>query len=143
VAYQKAFKYFLKDESDRRGIWLPVEDLKAMGKKEVRVNGLQPMVRTGRCAVHVEHQKLLGEVDEWPLGEHDDVIESWSMQLQIANHWFSPERIASYKAAENRLLKRAGLLREDEDDDCDLIAAKVRALMGGSMGDFRVTNLYH
>ena len=144
VAYQKAFKYFLTDEATRRGVWFPVEDLKAQGKKEVRINGLQPMIRLGRCAVHVDHQLLISEMDDWPLGEHDDVLESWAMHLQIANHWFSPERLAKYKAAEQRMLKRAGLLREEDLDDSEaVIVAKVKALLGNPAINYSHTTLYN
>lgn len=147
VAYQKAFKYFLDEEAARRGVWFPVVDLKAMGKKEVRVNGLQPMIRTGRCAVRTDDpgaQIMISEMDEWPLGEHDDALESWSMQLQIANHWFSPERIAKYQAAERRMLKRAGLLTEQDLDESEAaVVAKVQALLGNPIGNYRHTILYN
>lgn len=143
VAYQKAFSWFLQEAATAAGVWLPIVPIKALGKKEIRVSGLQPMVRTGRCAIHSTHQLLLAEIDEWPLGEHDDLIDAWSMQLQIANHWFSPERIAKLKAAENKMLRKHGIVPEDELDETEKeVMAKVRALTHtGRWGRFSHTIL--
>lgn len=143
VAYQKAFKWFLDTEAQKRGVWLPIKDLKAIGKKEVRVAGLQPMVRTGRCAISPEHQLFLTEMDEWPLSEHDDVLESASMQLQVANHWFSPERLEKVRAAERRMLRSHGIIPVDEIDPHEQeIIDRVRALTS-RYANVSVTNLYN
>jgi predicted phage terminase large subunit-like protein len=110
VAYQKSLSYFLRQEMERRGKWFQIKDLKAIGKKEVRIRGLQPIVKTSRVAIHPEQQLLIQEMSDFPLGEHDDVVDAFSMQLQVASHWFSQDRIARYRQAEDRQLRRAGLI---------------------------------
>lgn len=92
VAYQKAFKYFLKAECDRRGVWMRVEELKAQGKKEVRIRGLQPVMATHRLYILPTQHQLRNEMSEFPLGEHDDALDALSMQLQLWRKQMSPER---------------------------------------------------
>jgi predicted phage terminase large subunit-like protein len=115
VAYQAAFKYFLKQECDRRMVHMNVVPVKSTNKKEVRIKGLQPMIKMGRMAVHPTHQILKNEMSEFPLGEHDDVIDSLSMHLQIASGWFSPERVEQFLKAEKQMLAQHGIYRSPVD----------------------------
>lgn len=122
VAYQKAFKYFLREECDRRNVWMNITELKATGKKEIRVRGLQPVIAVGRFYVHSSHQLFLQEAADFPLGEHDDTVDSASMHLQIANGWFNQERNERYLAAEAKVLRRAGFAPRDKEDDSEDLA---------------------
>jgi predicted phage terminase large subunit-like protein len=106
IAYQKAFKYFLKAETERRGIYIHVKPLKAQGKKEVRIRGLQPVAATGHLYVLPAQHILRDEMADFPLGAHDDVLDALAMGLQV---W--PQRVSAaywekYKASEDALLKR-------------------------------------
>lgn len=106
VAYQKAFKYFLKDAADRRGAWLNVVELKASGKKEIRVRGLQPILAVGRLYLNPADQLLVNEIADFPLGEHDDCVDALSMHLQIAQGWFNEERHKKFLELERELIHR-------------------------------------
>lgn len=106
VAYQKAFKYFLRQEANRRGLYLNIEELSSTGKKEVRIRGLQPVMAVGRFYVRANQALLLQEITEFPLGEHDDVIDSCSMQLQLLRGQLSPEHLEKVKEEERKLLRR-------------------------------------
>lgn len=136
VAYQKAFKYFLTDACQRRGIYMNIVEIKAIGKKEVRIKGLQPLVKVGRLAVHPTQQLLKTEMADFPLGEHDDTVDALSMQLQIAGHWFSQERIEKYLQAEKQVLAKAGVI---PDDDADVDEQWFAAV--GRYGNSRVSSL--
>lgn len=108
VAYQKAFKYFLRDECERRQIFLTIKDLKAIGKKEYRIRGLQPLMAVGRVFISPSHHLLRNQMSEFPLGEHEDVLDSLSMHLQIMQGVLSPEtlqrRVEAVNSAVDKLL---------------------------------------
>ncbi len=106
VAYQKAFKYFLKQECERRGVYMNIVPLKATGKKEVRIRGLQPILATGRIYAHPTQHLLRNEMADFPLGEHDDTVDSLAMHLQMFRGQMSPERWDKYKKAESDLIRR-------------------------------------
>lgn len=106
VAYQKAFKYFLKRECERREVYMNIVPLKATGKKEVRIRGLQPILATGRIFAHPTQHILRNEMADFPLGEHDDTVDSLAMHLQMFRGQMSPERWDKYKKAENDLIRR-------------------------------------
>lgn len=122
VAYQKAFKWFLKAECERRGIFMNVRDLKAIGKKETRVRGLQPILATGRMYIHPTQQMLRNEMADFPLGEHDDVVDALSMQQQVWIGVMSPESRARTEAEQKLIVARMMHPGEDPDElDADLV----------------------
>lgn len=106
VAYQKAFKYFLKQEADRRKVYLNIKELKAQNKKEMRIRGLQPLMATGRMYLLPTQHMLRNEISEFPLGEHDDVLDSLSMHLQLFRGQMSPDWWARYRQEEEKLINR-------------------------------------
>lgn len=69
-----------------------MEELKAQGKKEVRIRGLQPVMATHRLYILPTQHQLRNEMSEFPLGEHDDALDALSMQLQLWRKQMSPER---------------------------------------------------
>lgn len=106
VAYQKAFKYFLRQEAERRGLWLSIVELKAIGKKELRIKGLQPLLALERIYAHPSHQMLISEMSDFPLGEHDDNVDSLSMQLQMWPGRLSPEALEKIETTRDQIVKR-------------------------------------
>lgn len=114
VAYQKAFKYFLKAECERRMEYMNIIELKAIpskrgtgnNSKEMRIRGLQPIAATGRLYVLPTQHELRNELADFPLGEHDDCIDALAHQLVMWRGLLSQERIAKYKRAESRLIQR-------------------------------------
>lgn len=115
VAYQKAFKYFLQAECERRQEYMNIVELKALPSKRgtgnnskyTRIRGLQPVSATGRLYVLPTMHLLRNELADFPLGEHDDVADALAMQLQMWRGVLSPERLKKYKESEDRLIARA------------------------------------
>lgn len=115
VAYQKAFKYFLRAECERRGTYMNIQELKAIpsrrgtgnNSKEMRIRGLQPIAATGRLYVHPNQHTLRSEMADFPLGEHDDCLDALAHQLVMWRGFLSPERMDKYKQSEQRLIQRA------------------------------------
>lgn len=84
VHYQKALRYFLRAEAEKRGVYLPVRDLPSLGKKVTRIRGLQPIAAAGRLYVHARQQLLRQELLDFPdPSAHDDVLDALSMHLVL------------------------------------------------------------
>lgn len=115
IAYQKAFKYFLKGEAERRGEYFRVVPLKNQGntKKTIKIRGLQPVMATGRLYIDPKMTLLRNEMSEFPLGKHDDCIDALAMQLEMWPQRLSPEHWAKLEGTKKKLLR----FRSLDDDD--------------------------
>lgn len=83
----KSFMYELNNEQKRRGVWLPIRELKDNKDKEDRIRGLAPFYEYG----HARHVKgisqlldLEDELLKFPQGGADDIIDAWASILEIA-----------------------------------------------------------
>lgn len=115
VAYQKSLKYFLRQEASRRGEYFNIMPLKAVGAKEVRIKGLQPITAVGRLFVNPLQHMLLNEMSEFPLGQHDDTVDALSMHLQMWRGQLSPEQVQRSVRERKRLIRNIhgyGLLND-------------------------------
>jgi hypothetical protein len=118
VAYQKAFKYFLRAEFERRNQYMNIVPLKAVpskratgnNSKHTRIRGLQPVAATGRLYILPTQHELRNELADFPLGEHDDSIDALAHQLVMWRGLLSQARMSKYKASEEKLFRsiRAG-----------------------------------
>lgn len=105
IGYQKVLKVFLKQEMARRMVYLNLEKIKAPGKKPVRIKGLQPYMATGRLYINASQMLLRDEMADFPLGEHDDVIDSLSMHIQLWRGQMSPEARTKYQKSEDAIIR--------------------------------------
>lgn len=114
VAYQKAFKYFLRAECERQQTYINIVELKAIpskrgqgnNTKEMRIRGLQPIAATGRLYILPTMHDLRNQLSDFPLGEHDDCIDALAHQLVMWRGLLSPERMNKYKMSERELIRR-------------------------------------
>lgn len=83
VAFQKVMLYLLKDEAKRRGISIPLKELKAAKDKTLRINGLVPLVDSGDIFISTRHVELKNEMREFPFGKHDDLVDTLAYVLQV------------------------------------------------------------
>jgi len=134
VAYQKAFKYFLRAECEQRNQYMNIIELKAIpsrrgtgsNTKEMRIRGLQPIAAVGRLYVLPTQHELRNELADFPLGEHDDCIDALAHQLTMWRGLVSLERMARYKRSEDMLLTRlrqgfgGNFVIEENDRGADL-----------------------
>jgi len=84
--YSDVLKYLLEDEQRKRNIFLPIVELHHnQVAKETRIRGLIPRYEN-KAIYHIEGQckDLEKELLSFPLGVHDDIIDSLAYQLQIA-----------------------------------------------------------
>lgn len=83
VAFQKAMLYFIKDEMRRRGIYMPLKELKADKDKMRRIGALQPLFENGDIYIKQHHRELEQELLEFPLSKHDDAVDCLAYILQV------------------------------------------------------------
>jgi len=88
VATQKSLQYELVNEQKRRGLWLPVIEVRGQRKaKEERIRGLAPLYEFGHI-FHIRECPQLADLEyeliHFPRGTHDDVIDALATVLEIA-----------------------------------------------------------
>jgi len=105
VNYQKALKWIIRDIAAERGEWLNVVPVKPGGKGKPHIRGLQPLMATGRLFIHPAQHILRNEASDYPLGEHDDVLDALALQLQLFVGHLRPESWKKYKQSEKKLLR--------------------------------------
>jgi predicted phage terminase large subunit-like protein len=88
VAYQKAIKYELEFQMQKRNIYLPLYDLntETRSSKEFRIKALVPRYEHGgiffkKNDEHTEY--LIDEMFRFPKNSHDDLLDSLAYHLQI------------------------------------------------------------
>lgn len=130
VAYQKAMKHFVLERQSKEDCYFRVEELPGTAKggggkhKPWIKKAIQPLLKYGRLYIDPSHHLLRDETRDYPLGEHDDVIESLAMQTRVWSQQLSPEKMDAIeqeakrlerRAAEDRIRRQMDLADVDED----------------------------
>lgn len=78
VAFQRAIVHFAHEEMRRRGKYIPVTGVKigTDTTKEMRILSLVPRFEMGSILLTQGLEDLLRELDEFPRGQHDDVLDA-------------------------------------------------------------------
>lgn len=75
-AESNQFQWFLKErlaaESAAHGVYLPITEVRAASDKTLRIQSLQPDVRNGYLLFQRNQTELLYQMEQFPLGRHDD-----------------------------------------------------------------------
>lgn len=85
TAYLEGLKPYLDAEQRKRGVYLPIIELKHGGTaKEIRIRGLIPRYASGSI-FHITGfcKDLEEELMTFPVGVHDDVIDATAYQSQL------------------------------------------------------------
>lgn len=85
TTFTMAIQPFLEDEMRKRNVFLSLFALKHKHlQKETRIRGLIPRWESGSIFLVGPNTELLDEMRTFPNGQHDDVLDSLSYQLQVA-----------------------------------------------------------
>ena len=98
VATQKTISHILHSEQKRRGVWLPVHEIRARNqKKEERIRTLVPYYEFGR-AWHIKECNYLKDLEDqlthFPRAKHDDLPDALANIIEIA---YPPNRRRAHK----------------------------------------------
>lgn len=104
----KSFMHELNNEMKRRGVWLPVRELRDQkNSKEDRIKGLAPFYEFGH-AFHIEKMRGLLDLEDemlkFPVGARDDIIDAYASLLEVATPPNAKTREPEDKPSKNRLL---------------------------------------
>lgn len=92
VAFTMAIQPFLEDEMRKRQKFFVVTPIKHKGiNKAERVRGLIPRWESRSIFLIGDNSELLDEMRTFPHGQHDDVIDSLSMQIHNAKAPFKKQ----------------------------------------------------
>ena len=86
TTFTEGLKPYLQQEQRKRGKFLPIAELEHKQRaKDVRIRGLVPRYASGSIK-HVRGQCAVLETEllQFPLGIHDDVVDSLAYQQQVA-----------------------------------------------------------
>lgn len=83
VAYQRALISILDEEIKKRGIFFEVVPIHPSKDKFTRTIALQPRWESGNLLLKQGMVELEEELARFPVGEHDDLLDALSMQLNI------------------------------------------------------------
>lgn len=85
VQFQEYFKDKLLEESNKRGLYLPVEKTEGQGsKKDIRIQALQPLIKNGTIRFQKNQRLLLEQLKYYPLADHDDGPDALEMAVRKA-----------------------------------------------------------
>ena len=84
TAYQKALKYFIREQQKKQKLYFAVEGLTHTKRsKNARIQGLQPVFAAGLISIREHHKELESELLAFPLGKNDDLADALSMQTGL------------------------------------------------------------
>lgn len=85
TTFTMAIQPFLQEEMRKRSVFFTITPVKHRGiNKETRIRGLIPRWENRSIFLIGDNSELLDEMRVFPNGQHDDVLDSLSMQLQHA-----------------------------------------------------------
>lgn len=91
TTFTMAIEPFLQEEMRKRSVFFSVTPVKHRGiNKETRIRGLIPRWENKSIFLVGDNIELLDEMRVFPNGQHDDVIDSLSMQLPHARAAYRP-----------------------------------------------------
>lgn len=73
----------LKRELKEADLCMPVKEIKSRSNKQARIANLQPEVSQGRIQFSKRHHLLMDQLQQFPLGKHDDGPDALEMAVQM------------------------------------------------------------
>lgn len=86
IAYQKTCAWFLKQESFKRQIFLPIQEVQDRQHKDARIiDAIRQVAAKGNFYIHRSHHEFMREYLDFPDPERKDVIDATAMAVKIRN----------------------------------------------------------
>src|SRR3990167_961338 len=83
VAYQRIFANIIEEECRKRNVFFKVIPIVPHRDKFSRIMALQPRYESGNLLLKQGMHELEDEFSRFPVGEHDDILDSLAMQLNV------------------------------------------------------------
>jgi len=82
--FQELMVKELKDRADALNQWIVVDEIKNTSNKQIRIENLQPMIKSGKIKFSRKHRMLLEELRFYPKCSHDDALDALQMVVTLA-----------------------------------------------------------
>jgi len=83
VQFQEFFKDMLIKEASYRGKYPPIHGIEQTKDKVMRIQRLQPLVKSGRLRFQKKHKILFEQLKYFPKADHDDGPDALEMAVQM------------------------------------------------------------
>ena len=93
VQFQEFFKDVLLHQAAARGIYPPVRGIKQHTDKTLRIQRLQPLIKSGRLRFQRRHRALYDQLRFFPRAGHDDGPDALEMAVALMEETAGGERI--------------------------------------------------
>lgn len=104
TTFTMAIQPFIQEEMRKRQIFFTITPVKHKGvQKELRIRGLIPRWESKSIFLVGENSELLDEMRVFPNGQHDDTLDSLSMQLHNARPPFMKPKYPTEDKAEKNI----------------------------------------
>ena len=92
VQFQEFFREVLEREAAGRGVYPPVRGIKQNKDKILRIQRLQPLVKSGRLRFQKKHRELYDQLRFFPRAGHDDGPDALEMAVGLVEEAAGPKR---------------------------------------------------
>lgn len=75
----------IEDRVNKEGLGVNIEPIENRTQKIIRIQSLQPFIKTGKIQLHSRHRALIEQLKYFPKGQHDDGPDALEMLYQIAS----------------------------------------------------------
>lgn len=82
--YQQVLASMVKAMAQKRGVYLPIVEVKPFTDKRARFASLQPAMNSGIILFSRHHSRLLDQMYQCPLASHDDGPDALEMAVKVA-----------------------------------------------------------
>ncbi len=103
------FQYFFKDvmaqKSVLSGEYIPIEEIKSIVNKVLRIESLQPVIKNRYLKFNRAHKALLKQLEEFPMGKNDDAPDGLQMAVQLAQALKGISSGVNYRSVARRRMR--------------------------------------
>ncbi|MFH1071172.1 MAG: phage terminase large subunit [Candidatus Glassbacteria bacterium] len=92
VQFQEFFREVLEREAASRGVYPPVRPIRQYRDKTLRIQRLQPLVKSGRLRFQKKHRELFDQLRFFPRAGHDDGPDALEMAVSLIEEAAGPKR---------------------------------------------------
>lgn len=128
VQYQRSIRHFAKLDMENEGDFYDIDPLPFDGRKDaknLRIRGLEPIVRCGAVHVLRSMQKLINEMEDYPYSNTVDILDCLTFlhrygKVPTQDEKESVSQPFSVESIEEELYERAGSRNTDYPFQCQL-----------------------
>ncbi|MEA1996995.1 MAG: phage terminase large subunit, partial [Gemmatimonadota bacterium] len=91
VQFQEFFRQCLEKEAAQLGVYPPVRGLTSTRDKKLRIQRLQPLIKSGTLRFRKRHKTLYDQLRFYPKADHDDGPDALEMAVRLIESFEGPD----------------------------------------------------